>query len=87
MISRVLNALVCMIGVFLIGLSFAGMASATSAASGIGGASAKSPEAYPAIQAMKSNIHREWFWCRIAAGGIVILTICIDFHLVGKIKI
>jgi len=84
---RLLNGLVCAIGIFLFVLSFVGMATAMSSASVIGGASAKSPEAYPAIKAMDKNVRREWFWCRIAGGTIVVLAICIDLQLARKRKI
>ena len=78
---RLLNGLICSIGIFLFALSFVGTATAISSASVIGGASINSREAYPAIKAMEKNVRREWFWCRVAGGAIVVLTICLDLQL------
>jgi len=83
---RPFNIVVCLIGIFLIVLSFFGEASAMSAASTIGGATAKAPEAQPAIHHIEKEARNQWFWCRIAGGSIVLLSICIDVQLSWKTK-
>ena len=84
---RLVNGLICILGVFLFALSFFGTATAMSSSSVIGAASIRSPEAYPAIKAMEKNVRSQWLLCRIAGGAIFVLTICIDLQLTKKKKI
>jgi hypothetical protein len=81
---RIFNALMCFAGIFLVWLSFAGMAAAISSASTIGGATHKSPEALPIIRKMEERSRQQWFLCRIAGGGIITLSVFLDLSLSRK---
>jgi hypothetical protein len=81
MSPRFLNRLVCLIGVFLIILSIFGESASTRAATVVQNAGIASSGVSRAIRAAEQKVRYRWFWCRLAGGAVIVLTVIIDRQL------